>query len=143
MYIGASLALLSDVTPPDLIVPSVALFMFIITLIGGNCPLLVPLVLSLRPTTHHTFTFQAAPPVGSPLSQPSVLYEVTRRSGGDLQVALVILFTVLYLLGGLLYFLCAYSLWTPHPSPSANYEPLSRDEGEEQSGGYKEQQVQR
>jgi hypothetical protein len=138
MYIGASLALLSDVTPTDLIVPSVALFMFIITLIGGNAPLLVPLVLSLRPITHHTFSFQAAPPAGSPLSESSILYSVTRRSGDDLQAALVILFVILYLLSSLLYFLCAYSLWGTSSSPSssfsdASYQPL--ESGMKAAGG--------
>jgi hypothetical protein len=137
MYIGASLALLSDVTPSDLIVPSVALFMFIITLIGGNCPLLVPLILSLRPTTHHTFSFQAAPPLGSPFSLSSTIpFHVDRRSGVDLQIALVIIFSFLYLFGGLLYFLCAYSLWTSPTSGSARYQPLplSPEEQQQQKG---------
>jgi hypothetical protein len=129
MYLGASLALLSDITPISLIVPSVALFMFIITIIGGNAPLLVPLVLSLRSPTHHIFQFQAAAPVGSPLSS-SVLFEIERRSGTDLQTALVILFLILYLLSALLYYLCAYSLWVKKEKSIANsYESLeSTDE---------------
>ena len=145
MYLGASLALLSDVTPPNLIVPSVALFMFIVTLIGGNAPLLVPLILSLRPTTHHNFHFTAAAPAPPTLLSSSsssssspwlesaelINYSITRRSGTDLQITLVILFTILYLLSTLVYYICAYVLWkTP------NYETLEQFEENQEKDIY-------
>jgi hypothetical protein len=46
MYMGQSLAAITDasVTPAHYIAPSVALFMFVTTMIGGNTPLLIPLV---------------------------------------------------------------------------------------------------
>lgn len=124
MYLGASLALLSDVTPSNLIVPSVALFMFIVTLIGGNAPLLVPLILSISPITHFTFHFTAASPYEPTnllLQSESTNYSIIRRSGTDLQTTLIILFTILYLLSTLVYYICAYLLWkTP------NYETLEQ-----------------
>lgn len=51
MYMGQSLAAITDlsVTPLAYITPSVALFMFVTTLIGGNTPLLIPLVASWTP----------------------------------------------------------------------------------------------
>lgn len=44
---GQVLATLTDlsVTPAHYITPSVALFMFVATIIGGNTPLLIPLVM--------------------------------------------------------------------------------------------------
>lgn len=141
MYLGASLALLSDVTPSNLIVPSVALFMFIVTLIGGNAPLLVPLILSISPITHYTFHFSAAPPYNptsittsnsnSWLGSELINYSIKRRSGYDLQTTLVILFTILYLLSTLVYYICAYLLWkTP------NYETLEQyDETQDKDFG--------
>lgn len=44
-----ALAAITDisVTPISYITPSVALFMFVTTLIGGNTPLLIPLVSSM------------------------------------------------------------------------------------------------
>lgn len=43
---GQALATITDatLTPPHHVTPAVALFMFVITIIGGNMPLLVPLV---------------------------------------------------------------------------------------------------
>ena len=46
MYMGQALATITDasLTPAHHVTPAVALFMFVITMIGGNMPLLVPLV---------------------------------------------------------------------------------------------------
>ena len=46
---GQALAAITDgrVTPAHYVTPSVALFMFVITIIGGNMPLVVPFVASL------------------------------------------------------------------------------------------------
>lgn len=43
---GQALATITDatVTPPECLTPAVAIFMFVITIIGGNMPLLIPLV---------------------------------------------------------------------------------------------------
>lgn len=48
MYMGQALATITDstVTPTECLTPAVALFMFVITIIGGNVPLLIPLVSS-------------------------------------------------------------------------------------------------
>lgn len=108
--------------------------MFIVTLIGGNAPLLVPMVLSLRPITHHTFTFQAAPPVGSPYSsESSIPYEILRRSGVDLQMSLIILFAILYLTSSIFYYICAYTLWigtNNSSSSSIDYQTLEEEDEE-------------
>jgi hypothetical protein len=63
MYMGQALAAITDlsVTPLAYITPSVALFMFVTTLIGGNTPLLIPLVASWTPYgTDVNIDFQAA-----------------------------------------------------------------------------------
>jgi hypothetical protein len=61
MYIGASLALVADLTPSALLVPSTALFMFFVTIIAGNCPLLIPLGLNnVMTKSYHTFIVSAA-----------------------------------------------------------------------------------
>ena len=46
MYMGQALATITDqsLTPAHHVTPAVALFMFVITIIGGNMPLVVPLV---------------------------------------------------------------------------------------------------
>eukprot|EP00602_Paraphysomonas_sp_CaronLab_P006014 CAMPEP_0185017394 /NCGR_PEP_ID=MMETSP1103-20130426/357_1 /TAXON_ID=36769 /ORGANISM="Paraphysomonas bandaiensis, Strain Caron Lab Isolate" /LENGTH=360 /DNA_ID=CAMNT_0027546793 /DNA_START=538 /DNA_END=1617 /DNA_ORIENTATION=+ len=114
MYIGASLALVADLTPVDLVVPSVALFMFIVTIIGGNATLLVPLTTSyLIPHTYHNFQFTAAPPVGSidtssGHSTYSYSYSVDRRSGYDLQEALLYIQCALYFLSAVVYYMSAW-----------------------------------
>ena len=48
MYMGQALATITDhsLTPSHHVTPAVALFMFVITIIGGNMPLIVPLVAS-------------------------------------------------------------------------------------------------
>lgn len=48
MYLSQSLAVLTDdyIIPQRLVTQSVALFMFIITIIGGNVPLLIPYLCS-------------------------------------------------------------------------------------------------
>lgn len=49
LYLGQALALLTDehIIPEHLLTPSIAFFMFLITIIGGNVPLLVPFALSI------------------------------------------------------------------------------------------------
>ena len=49
MYFGQVLAVLTDhrVTPAHYITQSVALFMFIVTLIGGNMPIFIPFTAGL------------------------------------------------------------------------------------------------
>jgi hypothetical protein len=113
MYIGASLALVADISPPDLLVPSVALFMFAVTLIGGNGPLLVPLVADhmLGPDSSHHFQFSAAVEQGGGAAGSEVTFVVEARSGYDLQQAMLYILCTLYLVSALVYYYCSYLLW--------------------------------
>lgn len=106
MYIGASLALVADLTPEELIVPSVALFMFIITLIGGNGPLLVPLVADhlMGRKSYHNFKFSAAVGEGGGEMGTSTTYEVDARSGYDLQQAMLYILCSLYFASAVVYY---------------------------------------
>ena len=112
MYIGASLALVADLTPEDLLVPSVALFMFLVTLLGGNGPLLVPLVADhfLGSRKHHTFHFTAAVGEGGGEAGSTMEYAVEARSGFDLQHALLYILCSLYLASAVVYFSVALRL---------------------------------
>lgn len=113
MYIGASLALVADITPADLLVPSVALFMFVVTLIGGNGPLLVPLVADhlMGSKTYHSFHLSAAVEEGGGEEGGEVAYIVEARSGYDLQHAMLYILCTLYLASALVYYYSSYLLW--------------------------------
>lgn len=104
MYLAASLALLADLTPSHLLVPSAALFMFFVTIIAGNCPLLVPLTLNVFiDKTYHTFSIMAAPGEGEP--GEVVQYLATERSGEDLQWVMIATICALYVVSSFIYFI--------------------------------------
>lgn len=113
MYIGASLALVADLTPSVLLVPSTALFMFFVTIIAGNCPLLIPLGLNnVMTKSYHTFIVSAANTpetstmrdIGNFVSS-YVEYTATERSGRDLQQVMTVIICVLYAVSSVIYFL--------------------------------------
>ena len=132
MYIAASLAVVADLTPPALLVPSTALFMFFVTIIAGNCPLLVPVALNVvMHKSYHTFTVDAAPVAaesattasseqsawgGDGFLASSVQYSSSERSGRDLQQVMIVLICALYVASSLIYFLVM--LLCP-PTPAA------------------------
>jgi len=64
MYLGQTLVVVSDTpltgVPHVLCTPSVALFMLLVTLIGGNIPLLLPLVENIWGYTETVIYFNAA-----------------------------------------------------------------------------------
>eukprot|EP01032_Pedospumella_encystans_P023107 gene23107-26165_t len=64
MYLGQTLVIVSDTAltgvPKSLCTPSVALFMLLVTLIGGNIPLLIPLFENMWGYTDTTIHFTAA-----------------------------------------------------------------------------------
>lgn len=62
LYLGQSLAIIAGPTavPATLVTQSVALFMFIVTIIGGNMPLLIPSVASVLQFSDATITFTAS-----------------------------------------------------------------------------------
>ena len=146
MYIAASLALVADLTPPHLLVPSTALFMFVVTIIAGNCPLLVPLALNgLMHKSYHTFTIDAAPaPVSSDSSvighfssgssdsgvgSANVQYFLTERSGHDLQEVMIVTICSLYAASAVIYFLVML-LCPPAPTSDEDDDEDSDDDGE-------------
>ena len=64
MYLGQTLVVVSGITltgvPKSLCTPSVALFMLVVTLIGGNIPLFIPLFENVWGYTETTIHFSAA-----------------------------------------------------------------------------------
>ena len=143
MYIGASLALVADLTPPHLLVPSTALFMFFVTIIAGNCPLLIPWALNgIIHKTYHTFTIEAAPIPPAFMSVISndtlstsrmhvfadtVEYFSRERSAHDLRVVMVVTICALYAISSVVYF--AVMLFCPPKSAisSTSDESSERD----------------
>jgi hypothetical protein len=61
VYLGQTLTVIADhhIIPPRLITSSVALFMLVITIIGGSAPLLIPLVESGLHYNDVTIEFKA------------------------------------------------------------------------------------
>lgn len=104
MYIGLSLAAVADMVPQSMTTTSIALYMCVITFIGGSATLLVPLLKGWY-DEDHTFTFRAAPQAGSEEAEDSssTTFHVHRSGGRGLQYSLLTLFTTFYVLSALLY----------------------------------------
>lgn len=77
MYLGQTLVVVSDTTltgvPQALCTPSVALFMLLVTLIGGNMPLLLPLVENIWGYTETVIQFNAITTVADSVNATSGL----------------------------------------------------------------------
>jgi hypothetical protein len=122
-YLGQSIALLSDATSPRIIVTSVSLFMFVITLMAGNAPLLVPAVRAMFASKfdYVAVYFDAASeypgyiPHGfedtQSVTYPNDNHFSVQLSGGgsrSLQWSLIVIFVSLYISSGILYILCFF-----------------------------------
>lgn len=77
MYLGQTLVIVSDTAltgvPKSLCAPAVALFMLLVTLLGGNIPLLLPSIEHLWGYSEITIHFTAAPTVASSVNATSGL----------------------------------------------------------------------
>eukprot|EP01037_Dinobryon_pediforme_P036177 gene36177-42988_t len=93
LYFSQCLAIVTDaaVVPSDLVAPSVALFMFIITLIGGNFPVLIPLFESLVGFDRSvSVEFTAAGYCGSATEGQTVSFTVENSDASKLQYSLAL-----------------------------------------------------
>ncbi len=104
--------------PPDLVAPSVAFFMFIITIIGGNFPVLIPLFESWvgfdQPVT---VQFTAANYKDDPNTNGGVItMRVQNSDARKLQYSIVYVLAMAYTLAGLLYLLAAVQFYL-HGNP--------------------------
>lgn len=111
VYLSQALALVTDqrVIPSGLLTPSVALFMLIITIIGGNSPLLVPGLLSAvgyGEDVSIAFTAASADPA-APAGE-DVSFSVLHADASQMQYTLMYALGGCYGLSGLLY-LWAYA----------------------------------
>jgi hypothetical protein len=116
-YLSQALAVVTSErsVPARLVTQSVAVFMLVITLIGGNLPLLVPVLLSRvgfdAPATVH---FQAAPmyssAAGVVLSADTVAFSVENSDARQLQFSMMYLLGITYGLSGLLYIACYFMM---------------------------------
>lgn len=110
VYFSQALALISDsrVVPRDLVTPSVALFMLIITIIGGNSPLLIP---SLMPVVGFDrdvvidFTAASSDPTNA---ATDISYAVANSDAKKLQYTLVYALGGCYAISGILYLVAFY-----------------------------------
>lgn len=101
------------VVPSDLVAPSVALFMFIITLIGGNFPVLIPLFESLVGFDRSvSVEFTAAGYCGSATEGQTVSFTVENSDASKLQYSLALVMTLSYFLAGALYLVAAYQFYS-------------------------------
>lgn len=112
MYIGLSLAILTDLTPAEIVVPSTAVFMFAVNIVSGNAPLIVPLLQSYFSSREedYTFIFTAAPMQGSAAAAAglsSVTFSTAQTGANPLQRSMLWAIGGLYVLSGLLYVLCS------------------------------------
>jgi hypothetical protein len=112
-YLSQALAIVTSEQsiPSRLVTQSVAVFMLVITLIGGNLPLLVPVLLTRvgfnSPVTVH---FQAAPEYSStvPVTSEPVAFSVENTDARQLQFSMMYLLGITYGLSGLLYIACYF-----------------------------------
>lgn len=107
MWIGVVLALVVELVPPDLRVTSVALYMFVITNIGGNANVLVPPLKRLieRSSTPHTFHIEAATNVINETSSvvPVITFTEVAVGSYPLRMAVFWLYPFAFFLGALLF----------------------------------------
>eukprot|EP01035_Chromulina_nebulosa_P018884 gene18884-24676_t len=107
VYLSQTLAILSDLSPADSIVTSIALFMFFITLIGGNTPVLVPLVhnsiQSSIADVNITFTASSIYTTNSTTSINEFI--VSNPNALGLQITLAGLLGLVYVVSALLFLL--------------------------------------
>jgi hypothetical protein len=113
-YLSQSFALLSEISCKKSLISSVAIFMFLVTMIAGNMPLLIPyLVAVINDNTNNTdnyIYFYASPPYSSNNSNVGdVLYKVISKSDSLLK-SLEIVFSCCYIISSVLYFICYFYL---------------------------------
>lgn len=105
VYLSQTLAIITDVSiaPVQLVTQCVALFMLIITIIGGNVPLFVPWLISVVGYKQDvTISFDAAPTFPSD-STADVTYNVLNTDAKQLQYTIMYLIGFTYGLSGILY----------------------------------------
>ena len=104
MYIGSSLSFISDITVlPSAVVPSIALFMFAVTIIGGNAPLLVPFVLRYGVKTT-TYTYHVDAASADAALNGDVTFVASQDSSIMLQDTLIWVLCSLYVASAIIYF---------------------------------------
>lgn len=108
MYLSQTLALITDhqFIPTRLITSAVALFMLIITIIGGNSPLLIPLIEEFVGYDAQVIVqFQAtAPYTGNP-DPITTTFNILNNDANKLQYSMMYALIGCYSLSGLLYIL--------------------------------------
>jgi hypothetical protein len=82
VYLSQSLTVISDntVIPPRLITSAVALFMLVVTIIGGSSPLLIPVVQEFIHEEDVTIDFQAMSMYNTTLSKKHILFSIFTAS---------------------------------------------------------------
>jgi hypothetical protein len=115
-YYGQSIALLTDLTPSSVLVTSTAMFLFVTNVIGGNMPLLVPLLKNamLHYTRNDDISVVAEPflgyndTVGGSLADGDGVTYRAPTEANALQWGLVLVQGLLYTTSGVLFMLCCH-----------------------------------
>lgn len=109
VYLSQALAIVTEsrTVPAALVTQSVAVFMLVVTVVGGNAPLLVPwLVTAVGYRSDVTVEFQAAPEPAA--LGGTVQYSVLNTDVRQLQCSMMWILGGSYGLSGLLYLVCYY-----------------------------------
>mmetsp|Transcript_35725 Transcript_35725/g.47135 ORF Transcript_35725/g.47135 Transcript_35725/m.47135 type:complete len:529 (-) Transcript_35725:213-1799(-) len=102
MWIGVLLALIIELVPKSFSATSIAVYLFIITNIGGNAPLLVPFFQQAF-QQDHTYTFDASPTIDSGLNSDTETFHVTQSGSVGLRDALLWLYPGVYAISSLFF----------------------------------------
>lgn len=110
IYFSQALAMVSDhrIVARDLVTSSVALFMLIVTIMGGNAPLLIPCLMPLVGYDEQVnlhFTASSSDPSSPPVDEH---YSVSNDDAQKLQRVLLYSLGGCYLLSGMLYLLAYF-----------------------------------
>ncbi len=120
VYLSQALAVVTDAStvPARLVTQSVAVFMLVVTLIGGNVPLLMPYLLTVVGYNQDvTLSFQAAPMYSAADSLSSIVsasldatamtdFSVLHTDAKQLQFSMMYLLGATYGLSAVLYIVC-------------------------------------
>jgi len=102
MWIGVLLTLIIELVPKQMSATSIAVYLFIITNIGGNAPLLVPFFKQIFDEDHE-FSFYASPMIGTNSTSTETAITVSKLGSKGLSDSLLLMYPGVYALSSLFF----------------------------------------
>jgi len=102
MWIGVLLTLIIELVPKQMSATSIAVYIFIITNIGGNAPLLVPFFKQIF-DEDHTYFFYASPMIETNSAVTEAEFTVTKLGAKGLTDSLLLMYPGVYALSSLFF----------------------------------------